>query len=129
LNVAYVDTSVMVALAFAEPHAERMKACLRECDYILSSNLLEAEFRSALLREGIEERADFLAAIGWVIPDRPLSEEFRRVSLAGFLRGADLWHLACALYLSPEPGEMAFLTLDSRQADVASSLGFRSDFQ
>jgi hypothetical protein len=45
---------------------------------------------------------------------------------AGYLRGADCWHVATALYVSPEPSRLSFLTLDERQRDVARTLGFRS---
>jgi hypothetical protein len=40
------------------------------------------------------------------------------------LKGADLWHLANALFLSPDAEDLSFLTLDTRQADVAGRLGF-----
>ena len=43
---------------------------------------------------------------------------------AGNLRGADLWHIATALYAAPEPAAIAFVTLDRRQASVAAALGF-----
>ena len=54
----------------------------------------------------------------------PEQEVGQAVLDAGQLRGADAWHLACALYLSPEPRELEFLTLDGRQAAVAVALGF-----
>ncbi len=62
--------------------------------------------------------------ISWIIPDRSLAEELKSVAKAGYLRGADLWHLACACYLAPNPKEIAFLTLDARQREVAERLGF-----
>ena len=40
------------------------------------------------------------------------------------LRGADLWHIATALYTTPEPGDISFVTLDHRQRTVAKALGF-----
>ena len=43
---------------------------------------------------------------------------------AGYLRGADLWHVAAALFVAHEPGSIAFLTLDRRQRAVADTLGF-----
>jgi hypothetical protein len=42
------------------------------------------------------------------------------------VRGADCWHLATALYLAPDPGELTFVTLDAHQQSVAKSLGFRT---
>ena len=44
---------------------------------------------------------------------------------AGHLRGADLWHIATALYVAPDPFSIAFATLDQRQAEVAAALGFQ----
>ena len=44
----------------------------------------------------------------------------------GYLRGADLWHIATALYMFDEPSDITFLTLDRRQGDVAAALGFQS---
>jgi hypothetical protein len=56
-------------------------------------------------------------------PDRTLTAEIETVLDAGPVRGADAWHLACALYLSPAPRELAFLTMDRQQARVAEALG------
>jgi hypothetical protein len=41
-------------------------------------------------------------------------------------RGADCWHLATALYLSPDPSALTFLTLDLAQRHVAKALGFQT---
>ena len=43
---------------------------------------------------------------------------------AGNLRGADLWHVAMALYVSPRPDSLSFATLGARQSAVAEALGF-----
>jgi hypothetical protein len=92
----------------------------------LSSNLLEAETRAAFHREGLEFDAETLVGIEWVFPDRPLTQEFETVLATGYLRGADLWHLATALYLAQDPAEIAFVTLDVRQEAVAEALGFQT---
>ena len=57
-------------------------------------------------------------------PNRPLRGEFERVLVEGSVKGADLWHLACALFLAPEPKDLTFLTLDKRQEEIARKLGF-----
>lgn len=124
MNVGYVDSSCLVAIAFAVPGYERLAARLEAFDQIYSSNLLEAELRAALQREGIASDGAFLERISWVVPDRALSAEIGTVLAAGYLRGADLWHLACALFLSPEPRELPFLTVDRQQAAVAATIGF-----
>ena len=39
-------------------------------------------------------------------------------------RGADLWHIACALHLDSTAQELAFVTLDGPQRKVAAAAGF-----
>ena len=125
MNAAYVDSSCLVAIAFGEPEAAKLSVRMRQCDRLFSSNLLEAELRSALLREGVVDPPDdLLSWITWIFPDRALSSELRRVSEVGYLKGADLWHLAHALFLAPSAKELVFLTLDKPQAAVAKRLGF-----
>jgi len=125
LNVAYVDTSVLVAVAFAEPEAKWLGERLTSFDRLLASNLLEAEFQSALEREGFSAEGErYLSGVSWILPNRPLTPEIKRVARMGYLRGADLWHLACALFISPDPKQMSFLTLDGKQDAVAEALGF-----
>jgi hypothetical protein len=125
VRLAYVDTSCLVAVAFDEPGARDMIHHLGDCDRLFASNLLEAELRSALHREGVEEGADsLLAGIGWLHPDRSLRPEIVRSLRHGYVRGADLWHLACALYLRNRVKDLVFLTLDQQQQDAATKLGF-----
>ncbi len=124
MSVAYVDSSVLVALAVGEPTRPRLERRLGEFSTLLSSNLLEAELRSALSRERRTLDRALFAGIEWVLPDRPLTSEFEAVLAAGYLRGADLWHVAAALFATHEPGSTAFLTLDRRQRAVAEALGF-----
>lgn len=125
MNVGYVDSSCLVAVVFREPGYEAAVARLEALDLMASSNLLEAELRAALAREGVPDEGTILGRVSWLLPDRPLSAEISEVLAAGYLRGADLWHLACALYLSPDPRELTFVTLDQDQAVVAAALGFR----
>lgn len=124
MKVAYVDTSCLVAIAFGEKGATALGRRLEGFDELLSSNLLEAELRASFVREGVEPDASYLDSIGWILPDRPLSQEMSAVLAAGYLRGADLWHLACALYVVDRPQDMSFVTLDSEQWAVAEALGF-----
>jgi hypothetical protein len=124
MNVAYVDTSCLVAIAFGEPNASVLARRLEGFDELVSSNLLEAELWSSFAREEVEPEARLLSWISWVLPDRPLSREIGQALAVGYLRGADLWHVACALYLIETPGEISFITLDDRQRAVAQGLGF-----
>lgn len=125
MSVAYVDTSALVAVLFDEPEGEVLGTRLDTFTHVVSSNLLEAEIRSVMHREGHAYNRALLAGIKWVLPERPLGPEFTKVLDAGYLRGADLWHVATALYLMEDPKDVTFVTRDRRQESVASALGFR----
>ncbi|MDT8368364.1 MAG: type II toxin-antitoxin system VapC family toxin [Longimicrobiales bacterium] len=128
MRVGYLDTSCLVAVAFDEPGGAELGRRLEAYDHLVSSNLLEAEYRAALRREGVEEEITegvrMLAGLTWVLPNRPLSMEIGRVLIVRYLRGADLWHLATALFLTDTPAEVDFLTLDANQRETAEKLGF-----
>ena len=123
-RLAYVDTSCLVALAFGEAGAAAMARRLTLADRLLSSNLLEAELEATFRREGVERDRTRLPRVDWVLPDRSLGDEIRRVLTTGYVRGADCWHLATALFIAPDPRQLQFLTLDTRQRDLANALGF-----
>ena len=125
MKAAYVDTSCLVAIAFGEKGAASLGRRLEGFDELFSSNLLEAEFRASLVREEVDDATDLLSWFTWVLPDQPLSREIGEVLAAGYLRGADLWHVGCALFLvDGTPSDLHFLTLDDRQRVVAMQLGF-----
>ncbi len=126
MKLAYVDTSALVAIAFGEPGWQKTGRALREPDHLFSSNLLEAELRASFLREEVDEPVEeLLSWIEWILPDRPLSAECERVLASGYQRGADVWHLACGLYLQERlDAQLAFLSLDERQLNAAGRLGF-----
>ena len=126
MTVAYVDTSALVAVALGEPAGDAMAQRLNEFTSVMSSNLLEAELRSVYSREKRRFEATRLAGVEWVMPNRPLSPEIALVLDTGYMRGADLWHLATALFIAPDPGAMHFVTLDQRQHAAASILGFQT---
>lgn len=94
MTVAYLDTSCLVAVAFSEPGARALARRLEGYDELGSSNVLEAEFRSASAREGFAGGSDTLEGVSWVLPDRRLTAEIDRVLAVRQSRGADLWHLA-----------------------------------
>ena len=125
MSAAYVDTSAIVSVAFVEAGADEIAHRLRGFRDLMSSNLLEAELRSVCAREGKPFPGDLVSGFSWVPPKRPLSREMRTALRAGYLRGADLWHVACALHVARRPSDVSFITLDERQAEVAASLNFR----
>jgi hypothetical protein len=125
MKLAYVDTSCLLAVAFAEAGHRPLASRLGRFDRLFASNLLEAELRAALVREGVtSDPTPLLSRITWIHPNRPLTEEINQVLSLGYIRGADLWHLACALFLDPTGTELSFLTLDRRQQQTAARLGF-----
>lgn len=87
---------------------------------------MEAELRAAFARERVALAGDLFDWMKWVFPERPLTPELERVFASGYLKGADAWHLACALYVAEEPATLTFLSLDHRQRAVARRLGFRT---
>jgi len=122
---AFVDTSWLAAIALGQPGHKRLMAVRDDFGRTFAASLLEAELWSVCRREGVAVEPRHTDGIAFVMPTRSLLPEVERVLEAGHLRGADLWHLACALFLSPDPTQLAFLTLDRRQAEVAATLGFR----
>ena len=124
MSIAYVDASAVIAVAFSEPLWEVLAVRMDGFSTLRSSNLLEAEVRAAFAREHWRFAPSVLAGIQWVFPSRSLSNEMATVLRAGYLRGADLWHVAVALHLARNPADICFLTLDQRQREVAASLGF-----
>ncbi len=125
MKVAYVDTSCLVTIAFGETGSAALARRLQAFDDLVSSNLLEAELLATFARERVKPDTDLVGAISWIIPDRPLRPEIAHVLEYGYVRGADCWHLATALYLAGEPSTISFLTLDQRQQTVALELGFQ----
>jgi predicted nucleic acid-binding protein len=124
-GLAYVDTSAVLAILFREPSAQEMHDRLTEAGRLFSSNLLEAELRAACAREAVpaEKVTAGLAPIEWVFPNRSLKPEIEQALAGGVLRGADLWHVACALFLASLLPSVVFVTLDRRQIDVAAAVG------
>ena len=125
MSTAYVDTSVLTAIAFDEPGAAQYARRLDDFARLISSNLLEAELRAVFARENLVFQENAIAGIEWVLPNRTLAAEYATVLETGYLRGADLWHVATALYVSPQSDSLWFVTLDARQGAVAEALGFQ----
>lgn len=123
-TLAYIDASCIVANALGEESSRGIVARLKGFDQVLSSPLLEAELYSALARERRPLSSEWMKGVRLVSTLRSLAPELERVFAAGYVRGADAWHLATALYLSPDPSALTFLTLDAAQGEVARTLGF-----
>lgn len=116
---------MLLAIAFDEEDAAPLAATLNGFTRLVFSSLLEAELRAACHRESRAAPAHLLARISWVLTHRALSMEMETALSTGHLRGADLWHIATALSVAPEPAAIAFVTADQRQAEVAAAAGVR----
>ena len=116
----------MVSLTLREPGWGKLSETTARFETYHASELLVAEFLATLKRQRIDIALATgpLSTIAWVVPTRSIRPEIDRVLEHGALRGADLWHLACALYLSPTPKSLPFLTRDSEQRGVAKRIGF-----
>ena len=124
-SIAYIDSSCIVAIALGETSAKATATRIQKFSALLSHPLLDAEVRSACVREGQPVPDAELEIIQWISADRGLSAEIDRVLSAGYLRGADCMHVATALFLSPDPRQLTFLTLDEKQRAVAKKIGFK----
>jgi hypothetical protein len=126
LETAYIDTSLLIGLRFQKPVPALVR--LSRQYQLYSGELLIAEVLAFGKRKAIDENLLWKAfrGISWIIPEGSVSGECRRVIQSGYVRGADLWHLACACYLSPNPEELVFLTLDEQQRNLAVRLGFKA---
>ena len=123
---AYLDSSVIVAIALNEPGSGDLTIRLDGFSRLISANLLEAELYSTLSREGVELNDNLVSGVRWIHPNRSLRDEMALALAAGYLRGADLWHMAVTLYAARKTDELTFFTLDIRQRNVAATLGFRT---
>jgi len=99
--IAYVDTSSIVAIALRQPGYESIATKLASFEQLFTSTLLEAELRATLARAGVaDDGSKLLREFYWIRPRRRLTVLIQRVLDQGVqLRGADVWHLASALYL------------------------------
>lgn len=123
-TAAYVDTSWIIAIALKEAGYGALKRRLEQFTHLFSANLLEAELLATLNREKVALDSIILDKINWVLPVRALRDEIEMVLSVGFVRGADCWHVASALYAADRPSDLTFLTLDKKQLAVAKALGF-----
>lgn len=116
-----------MAVLLQEPGHARLADHIASFDFVCASSLLEAELHAVLAREELTFGADLFDGVRWIFPQRPLTPEIDRVLRAGHMRGADLWHLACALYVFDDASAASFVSLDARQISAARGLGFVTD--
>jgi len=127
VSAAYLDSSLLIGILFGEPGARALARMVDRFDALFTGDLLVAEVLAAAAREGLEPAAvgRVLAPVSLVLPPRTLEPEMNEALRHGRLRGADLWHVACALFLAgPAREDLSFLSRDEAQRRVASRLGF-----
>ncbi len=123
----YIDTSVLVSLMLKQGPYKVLKNQLESADDVISSQLIESELMSVCRREEVdlEIAFEYLNKVSLIIPDRSLRQEITKILKHGYCRGADLFHLSCALYIDPEAKELQFLTSDDKQKTLAKKTGFK----
>ena len=125
-TAAYVDGSAVLAVILEEPAGPETARRLDGFTTLYSSDLLVAELQAAYARERREFGGDaWLSEILPILPTRSLYDEIAAALRVRYLRSGDLLHIATALYAVNDLGlEMAFITLDNAQRQVAAGLGF-----
>ena len=128
--IFYLDTSAWIAWKFKQAGSDIFKKIALDSDTVISCPLFVSEYVSFLKRNEIlsqtryEEELDF---IRWIFPAVPLFKEYSQCGKLGFLRGADLYHIATALWFAQDrPSELIFLTCDLKQKEAAKKLGFKT---
>jgi predicted nucleic acid-binding protein len=126
-SLVYIDTSVLVSVFFKEDVSSKYLNFFSKKYQLISSSLMLAEFYSVLNREKVEIAfsQDLLSYIQIINLIDDLDYYLKEVLDHGYLKGADLFHLAVAHQLSPYGEELFFLTADKQQARIATKLGFK----
>lgn len=76
-------------------------------------------------RLDLSRAREALQAVSLIFPERSLQKECLTVLKGGYCRGADLWHVANALYIDPQASHFVFVSADQRQGEIARLTGFR----
>ena len=120
----YVDSSVICAAIFGDHDMTLLSKLVRQKTKLISAYLLEAEVLSAAVREkaDIQETKSQLSKISFV-KSSTLLVQLERVFTMGYLRGADAFHVATALWLAGSHKELEFFSFDENQVKVAKTLG------
>lgn len=127
MAVAYVDSSVIVAMALRQPGRSAIERALARSSHAVTAEFTEAEVASALRRVELPHDPEpWMHAIRILHATRSLRREIRAVLNRRYLRGADCWHLATALWFQTTRGvALEFVTMDKTQGDAARALGLR----
>lgn len=120
-------------MVIADAHSRKATAAARKRDAHLLSTLAFAETLAVVAR--LEREGSLPATSAAAARDLVIDGPWRRLSLQPDwrsleslaarwrLRGADLWHLACADTLRRELPELRIITFDSALAEAARGIG------
>jgi predicted nucleic acid-binding protein len=126
--VYYLDTSAWIAWKFRQSGNELFDRIDMDQDTVVSSPLLVAEYLSFLKRNGRlsdTRYEDELGFIRWIHPVEPMFQSCTEVALKTELWGADLYHLATAVWFAEDfRKDLKFLSCDGGQKKAAQKLGF-----
>jgi predicted nucleic acid-binding protein len=126
IPTAYVDTSALVAVQFGEPTRPAYLRTFRAQTRLLTTTLAQAELCATIVRakQPLEAAERLLRRVEIFVPPDDLAEECREALGYGYLRGADLWHVAAAMRLAgPHRKRLTFCTGDGDQATIARAVG------
>ena len=129
MSTAYLDSSFLLSMILNQTDSSGLRIVLSQYDRVVSGDLIVAECLSVARRESFDVDAVLavLGSVDLVHPSRSLASEIRHALNEAYLRGADLWHVACALFVATDsPSTIAFLSRDRSQRRVASHLGFET---
>ena len=76
MRICYIDTSILLSVAFDEISGRRAIGRFSGFDRFVSANLLKAEFRSVCFREQHSFTTDDFFAIDWIFSREPLKTLF-----------------------------------------------------
>lgn len=125
MSWAYIDSSVLIATLLEDHPKPQLDKFWGSAEWFISSYLLQAEVFSAVKREKADMQLAALEIkkIGFVRTDS-LAEELMEIFKAGYVRGADAFHLATALWIRGKHKDLKFITLDEKQKEIARYLDF-----
>ncbi len=137
--VVYWDASAALSLLFNDIHSETALVCWKKGTTHILSSLAYVEVTAVIARlertgtldsSSTETALAQFAALGWrrtkIVPDDKIIASYAR---RWPLRGADLWHLACACTLHRQLPELRLLTFDNRLHDAAAGEGIAATFE
>lgn len=133
-GILYCDTSAILSMLVDDQHSDAARRAIEAADYNIVSTLAIAETLAVMGRRAREapcESALLKAAAQtffdgtwlWTL-ETPPKTIIANLAQSHPLRGADLWHLACAKALAAEFPELQLLTFDKALLRAADDEGF-----